>query len=198
MALGIVMVATRSISWINARPWLVGVLLSAAGMLLGYDLGSETARLLGGEPAIWARMGKGLVWGGVMAALQWPIVRALGVHLSTLFAVSAVGFAVGYPLGQTIQSVIVQDRSLNWIWGYLSALAAFGFSLGISQWWVFRRKMQRSSLWILFSMIGWLLTGVAWLSFRAGDGLDSVAYGVVSGLGLVWLVSSQPMSNRKP
>jgi hypothetical protein len=37
------------------------------------------------------------------------------------------------------------------------------------------------------SVIGWMLTGVAWVSFRAGDGLDSLAYGIVTGLGLVWL-----------
>jgi hypothetical protein len=37
-----------------------------------------------------------------------------------------------------------------------------------------------------------VLTGVAWVNFRAGDGLDSVVYGVVTGLGLVWLVHFQP------
>jgi hypothetical protein len=59
---------------IKIKPWLIGVLLSTAAMFLGYELGSDTARLLGGEPGIWARMGKGLVWGVVIAGLQWPIV----------------------------------------------------------------------------------------------------------------------------
>ena len=37
-----------------------------------------------------------------------------------------------------------------------------------------------------------MLTGVAWINFRAGDGLDSIVYGIVTGLGLVWLVHSGP------
>ena len=53
--------------------------------------------------------------------------------------------------------------------------------------------MRHASLWILFSVTGWMLTGVAWLKFGgAGSGVDSIAYGIVTGLGLVWLVHSQP------
>jgi hypothetical protein len=182
---------TRLITWTNIRPWLIGVLLSTAAMFLGYDLGSGAAGLLGGEPAIWARLGKGLVWGGVIAGLQWPIVRAVGVLPVRFLVASAVGFAVGYPLGQTIQGIIVLHWSLNWT-GYWSAVATFGLFLGVPQWWIFRRHMKRASLWVFFSVIGWMLTGLAWISFRAGDGLDSIVYGIVTGLGLVWLVRSQP------
>ena len=184
---------TRLVARINIETWLIGVLLSTAAMFLGNDLGDETARLLGGEPGIWARMGKGLVWGGVIAGLQWPIVRAVGVPPIRFSVASAVGFAVGYPLGQTIQGIIVHHWSLNWM-GYWSAVATFGLSLGVPQWWIFRRHVKRASLWVLFSVIGWMLTGVAWISFRAGDGLDSIVYGIVTGLGLVWIVRSQPLA----
>jgi len=50
----------RLSTWVRLRPWLVGLLLSTAAMFVGYALGSEVARLLKGEPGIWARMGKGL------------------------------------------------------------------------------------------------------------------------------------------
>ena len=186
------MMTTQPNTRIDIRPWLIGVLLSTAAMFLGYNFGSDTARLLGGEPGIWARMGKGFVWGIVIAGLQWPIVRAVGVHLIRFCVASAVGFAVGYPFGQTIQGIMVLDGNLSWIWGYGSALATYGLFLGVPQWWVLRRHMQRASLWVLFSVIGWMLTGVAWINFRAGDGLDSLLYGIVTGLGLVWLVHSQP------
>ena len=179
---------------INITPWAIGILLSAAAMFLGWPLGSETARLLGGEPEIWARMGKGLVWGIVIAGLQWPIVRAVGVLPVRFVLASAVGFAVGYPFGQTIQ--VIMDWSLNWIWGYGSALATFGLFLGMPQWWIFRQHMQRASLWIVISVIGWMLTGVAWINFGVGSLLDSIVYGIVTGLGLVWLVLSKP-SNVK-
>jgi hypothetical protein len=46
---------------IRITPWLMGVLLSATAMFLGYELGSKTAELLGGEPGIWARVGKEVV-----------------------------------------------------------------------------------------------------------------------------------------
>jgi hypothetical protein len=38
---------------------------------------------------------------------------------------SAVCVAAGYPLGQTIQGIIVKQWSLHWA-GYASALATFG------------------------------------------------------------------------
>ena len=189
--------ATRRIAWTTMKPWLIGVLLSTAAMFLGYDLGSETARLLGGEPGIWARVGKGLIWGGIIAALQWPIVRAVSVLPFRFLLASAASFAIGYPLGQTIQGFIVLHWSLNWT-GYWSAVATFGLFLGVPQWWIFRPHMRRASLWVLCSVIGWMLTGLLWMSFRAGDGLDSLVYGIVTGLGLVWLVQSQsPKMNVK-
>jgi hypothetical protein len=179
----------RLITWTTIKPWLVGVLLSAAAMFWGYDLGSETARILGGEPGIWARLGKGLVWGGVIAALQWPVVRATGVPPIRFLVASAVSFAIGYPLGQTIQFILAFQWSLH-LTGYWSALATFGFCLGLPQWWIFRRKMQRARLWILFSVAGWMLSGAAWTGPHV-DVLDSVMYGMVAGPGLVWLARSQ-------
>ncbi len=187
---------TQWTTWTKTRPALIGVLLSSAGMFLGYQLGSETARWFGGEPFLWARIGKGLVWGAVLGGLQWHIVRAVGVLPVGFLVVSAVGFAAGYPLGQTLQANIMFHWSLH-LTGYWSALAAFGLFLGMPQWWIFRRYMKRASLWVLFSVIGWMLTGLARISLRAGDGLDFLWYGIVTGLGLVWLARSQPLLSRE-
>jgi hypothetical protein len=151
---------------INIKLWrdgVIGVLLSSAGMFLGWNLGSVMAGLLGGEPSIWAQVGKGLVWGVVIAGMQWFIVRALGVPTIRFLVASAVGFAVGYPLGQNIVSMMNLD--LSWKLQYVSALTIYGLSLTVPQWWIFRRHMQRASLWIVLSMIGWMLAGMAWLSF---------------------------------
>jgi hypothetical protein len=179
---------------INIKLWLdgvIGVLLSSAGMFLGWNLGSVTASLLGGEPSIWAQVGKGLVWGVVIAGMQWFIVRALKVPIIRFLVASAVGFAVGYPLGQNVAPMM----DLSWKWEFGSALTIYGLSLTVPQWWIFRRHMQRASLWILFSMIGWMLAGVAWVSFGVNSGVESIAYGIVTGLGLVWLVHS-PRTNE--
>ena len=182
---------TKINTWIKKIiPWLIGFLLSAAGMFLGYNLGSDTAGILGGEPGIWARICKGLVWGGFIGGLQWPIVRAIGVNPIRLIVASAVGFAMGYILGQTIQAIILHNFGLN-LTGYWSAVITFGLFLGVPQWWIFRRHMQRASLWILFSVLGWIMTGMAWINFHGASGEDSIMYGIVTGLGLVWLVRSQ-------
>jgi len=187
--------AARRLSWATLKIWLFGVLLSTAGMFLGYDLGSEAARLLGGEPALWARLGKGLVWGGMIAALQWPILRTVGVAPVRFLLASAFGFGVGYPIGQTIQAIITAQWSLH-LAGYWSAIAAFGLFLGVPQWLILRRHMRRAGLWVLCSVIGWFLAGWVWLGSRAGDGLDALMYGVVTGLGLVWLVRFQPPKTK--
>jgi hypothetical protein len=176
----------RLIAWSGIRPWFIGVLVSAAGMFLGYELGSEIARLLGGEPELLARMGKGFAWGGVIGALQWPVVRTAGVPPVRFLMASAVGFAAGYPLGQTVQLILTSRWSLPW-GGYALALATFGLCLGLPQWWAFRRQMPCSTRWILFSVAAWMLWGAALTGPRV-DALDSGVYGMVAGLGLVSLV----------
>ena len=171
---------------ISIIPWLIGVLLSTVAMSLGSVFGNDIASLLGGEPGIWARMGKGFAWGGVIACLQWFIVRRAGVLPVRFIVASGVAFAIGYPLGQTIQLIFVH----HWSWhltGYWSAVATFALSLGVPQWWIFRRHLKRASLWPLFSLTGWLLTGLVWLD----GGKAGFEYGIVTGLGLVWLVHSQ-------
>jgi len=174
------------ISLTKIVPWLIGVLLSTAGMALGYQLGSDGAGLLGGEPGIWARIGKGFIWGGVIAGLQWPIVRSAGVRPLLFVAASAVGLAIGYPLGQTVQSFVVHQWGFHWP-GYWLAVATFGLFLGLPQWWIFRRYLKRSGLWILFSFLGWILTGVLWIN----GGREGFEYGLVTGPVLVWLVRFQ-------
>jgi hypothetical protein len=189
---------TRSITWADVKSGLIGVLLCSAGMFLGYELGSETARIVGGEPLIWARISKGLVWGAVMGSLQWPMVRVFGVPPVWFLLASAVGFAAGYPLGQTIQANVVFHWGLH-LTGYWLAIAAFGLFLGVAQWWILRRHMKRAGLWVLFSVTGWMLTGLARTSFHAGEGLDSLMYGIVTGLGLIWLARSHsPIARLSP
>jgi hypothetical protein len=150
-------------NWTKLIPWLIAVLLSSAGMFLGYELGSGMARLLGGEPGIWARMGKGFVWGGVITGLQWSVIRSVGVRPLLLMVTGVVSFAVGYPLGQTIQSIFIHHWNLH-LTGYWLAVATFGLSLGVPQSLIFRRHLKRSGLWILLSLTGWILTGLVWLS----------------------------------
>jgi hypothetical protein len=42
-------------------------------------------------------------------------------------------------------------------------------------------------------VLGWILTGAAWINFGVNSGEDAIAYGIVTGLGLAWLVHSRPL-----
>jgi hypothetical protein len=177
-------------SWNKIIPWLFGFLLSTAGMFLGYNLGSDTASLLGGEPGILARLGKGFVWGGVIASLQWPIIRTVGVLPLRFIFAGAVGFTIGYPFGQTIQSFLIYNWNLH-LTGYWLCVTTFGLFIGVTQWLILRQQMNHASLWILFSVIGWILTGLAWLNSGSNSGIESILYGIITGFGFVWIVHFQ-------
>ncbi len=182
---------TKFNTLIKIIPWLIGFLLSTAGMSLGYVFGSDTASLMGGEPGIWARLGKGFVWGGVISCLQWPIVRAVGVSPLWLIFAGAVGFAVGYPFGQTIQGFFIYNWNLH-LTGYWLCIITFGFFLGVPQWLILRQQLKRASLWILLNVAGWLLRGLLSLN----GGMADFGYGIVAGIGLVWLVHSEQKNRR--
>jgi len=182
---------TKLNTWIKVIPWLVGFLLSTAGMSFGYVFGSDTASLLGGEPGIWARLGKGFVWGGVITCLQWPIVRAVGVPFLWFIFAGAVGFAVGYPFGQTIQGFFIYNWNLH-LTGYWLCIITFGLFLGVPQWLILRQQLKRANLWILLNVSGWLLRGLLSLN----GGMADFGYGIVTGLGLVWLVHSEKTNRR--
>ena len=177
---------TRFNTLIKIIPWLIGFLLSTAGMSLGYVFGSDTASLIGGEPGIWARLSKGFVWGGVISCLQWPIVRAVGVSPLRLILAGAVGFAVGYPFGQTLQGFFIYNWNLH-LTGYWLCIITFGLFLGVPQWLILRQQLKRANLWILLNLTGWLLRGLLSLN----GGMADFGYGIVTGLGLVWLVHSE-------
>jgi hypothetical protein len=182
---------TRFNTLIKIIPWLIGFLLSTAGMSLGYVFGSDTASLMGGEPGIWARLSKGFVWGGVISCLQWPIVRAVGVSPLRLILAGAVGFAVGYPFGQTVQGFFIYNWNLH-LTGYWLCIITFGLFLGVPQWLILRQQLKRANLWILLNVSGWLLRGLLSLN----GGMADFGYGIVTGLGLVWLVHSEKTNRR--
>jgi hypothetical protein len=182
---------TRFNTLIKIIPWLIGFLLSTAGMSLGYVFGSDTASLIGGEPGIWARLSKGFVWGGVISCLQWPIVRAVGVSPLRLILAGAFGFAVGYPFGQTVQGFFIYNWNMH-LTGYWLCIITFGLFIGVPQWLILRQQLKRANLWILLNVSGWLLRGLLSLN---GDMAD-FGYGIVTGLGLVWLVHSEKTNRR--
>jgi hypothetical protein len=187
---------TKFNTWIKIIPWITSFLLSAAGMFLGYNLGSDTASLMGGEPGIWARLSKGFVWGGIIASLQLAVVRDVGVPPLRFIVASGIGFAFGYPMAQTIQETIVHYWGLN-LPGYWAAVIAFGLFLSLPQWWIFRRYLKRANLWIFISVIGWVLTGFSWINFGRNSGVESILYGIVTGIGLIWLVHPEKSKAKK-
>ncbi|HRQ39123.1 MAG TPA: hypothetical protein PLD25_14530 [Chloroflexota bacterium] len=181
---------------LKTKPWIVGCLLSAAAIGVGFFLGwtvlTVTTNNFAREPVMWDRVIEGFFRGVIIAGLQWPIVRSVGVRPVPFLLASGIGLAIGYPIGQFIAEP--WGLELPWVW----AFAIYGLSLGISQWLILRSHVKSGWLWIPLSTISWMLTIVIWgnlmnsgMDFVAGLGLGSVMYGLVAGAGLVWLVESQ-------
>ncbi|MBK7629203.1 MAG: hypothetical protein IPJ23_00365 [Ignavibacteriales bacterium] len=47
-------------------------------------------------------------------------------------------------------------------------------------------------MWILFNVAGWMLEGL----FLLNGGMADFGYGIVAGIGLVWLVHSEQKNRR--
>jgi hypothetical protein len=75
-------------------------------------------------------------------------------------------------------------------------VTTFGLFLGVPQWLVLRHQLKRASIWILFSLIGWILTGLAWINFGGDSGVESISYGIITGFGLAWIVNSKQIKRK--
>jgi len=62
----------------------------------------------------------------------------------------------------------------------------------VPEWLIIRRHIRLAGLWILFNFAGWMLKGL--LSINGGTA--DFGYGIVAGLGLVWLVHSEQKNRR--
>jgi len=163
--------------------------------------------------------------GGVTLAVTGAMIRA--GRIQTAVVVAVFGLMIGASLGLGQWLVLRHQISQAFLWllasvigGTVSGVVGFamggavggplggamiGASLGIMQWLVLRRRVSRSYLYLLASVIGFALglsvgevvgftvggpTG--WL---LGGTMFGIVAGAITGVALVWLLR-QPISER--
>lgn len=173
-------------AWGTVKPWFIGFLLSTAGMFMGYNLGSETARELGGQPGIWARICKGLsgvdlqvACNGLNSSYWGKAYKANSRNSYRLF--SRVCFGANFPSHIHLEFKLVLDWILDS--GYHIWIISVGTTV------VDIPSLLKTSLPLgIVQFDRMVIDRFAWINFGVNDAVYSIQYGIVTGLGFVQLV----------
>lgn len=122
---------------------LIGAAFGGAGVLIGAVFGSVFGILLG--IAQWRVLRRHVSWSG-----RWRLFTAVGGAASFAIAVAIVIIFLPYRSGFIFGSFDTEFMAAT----VLGIVIVIGASLGIAQWFVLRRKVSGSGLWVLASAAG--------------------------------------------
>ena len=169
-------VERNRIGWVF---WLVWVLVSTMGYILGWFIGFILAQVpeeFSGSSVledILAYIIFGAVIGFGVSFLQWLLLQDHVSRAGWWVLAGTAGLAVAGGGGNGI------------------AVVALGVAVtGILQWLVLRRQVSRAGWWVLASTVGWGLSMAMVEAFDVGLGLPigGAVLGAVTGGALVWLL----------
>ena len=181
--------------------WLQWVLVNIFGGALGLPLSNMVYDSIEAQVGgTLAQAISGATIGTALGLAQWLIIRRRISRSSSWVMVTTVSWAMA------LAAYEAMGGSLNRILGG----ATMGAVLGLAQWLVLRRRVSRSSSWILATTVGlamgWPL-GLAIYEAVGGAMYESVSgaisgamislvYGVVTGTALLWLLQNrkQPLA----
>jgi hypothetical protein len=161
--------------------WLLWVLASAAGLVLGVALEgvftidlSAHMLLSGGFTGVLA--GLAVPGGLVVGTCQWLVLRR---------ELDRAGWWI---LASTPMLIVGQLSS------FYAGLTVRGIGVGLAQWLVLRRQVHGAGSWILLCAVGWTVgmaagNAVYWeLGWLLANALAGAVAGAITGAGLVWLL----------
>jgi hypothetical protein len=175
--------------------------VSAAGGLLGAALVAIEPHAGAAWPAVLLARFVGAV--AVGAAAQWAVLRRLIGGAWRWVAATAAGAAlaavvlVAYLLAQADGGHLPAPGSPGWLAAAAVGGAWIGLVTGLAQWLVLRADARSPDLWLAASIGGWTMlletvAGAPGVGLVARVAIGAVAYGGVTGLGLVWLFRRRP------
>ncbi len=187
------LVSTRRDLTVRWRFWLRWVVANAFGFGIGFPLGWSILLRNESSPGTWVTVLTSiLAWAlvsAIVGIVQWLVVRAIFSDARWILA-TVIGWTVG-----VVTSAAVPG------WGMPAFALVYGAAVGLSQALVFRWSFQRAALWISASAAGWaigwaLLTPLQPLLTALGSDMSPFALGtiigtvsgIITGLGLVWLL----------
>ena len=180
--------------------WLSWVAASTAAILLGSGMmyaliflakavlpGINEDRLFGGLMFS--------VLGAVLGALQWLVLRTRLPRSGWWVLATGAGMLIGVALGGGIVQAISRITGQPWGWtsqpGILLLYILIGLSLAMAQLAVLWRRITSPVLWLLASMVGWLVLGLI-MGNSIDRTSDILALGVVpaafTGFALIRLI----------
>ena len=179
--------------------WLSWVAASTAAILLGFGIMYALIFL---AKAVLPGINEDRIFGSLMFpvlatvldALQWVVLRRRIPRSGWWILVTGVGMLVGVALSGGVVQVISRVTGRPWNWNSQPDILVFygiiGFALALAQLPILRRQFMGAALWLLASIVGWLILGL--IIGKSIDRMsDIVALGAVpaafTGLGLIWL-----------
>lgn len=130
----------------------------------------------------------GTVLGASLGLAQWLVLRSYVSWARGWALVSMMGGLGGFLLGNMIPP-------LGWIQMLDPLGLALGGGIGIAQWVILRRVVPHAEWWVVISSVSYGITWSFGVGIFAGGGmlafgLQSLIYGISTGLLLAWLLRS--------
>ena len=157
-------------------------------------------------------LGRSLLWGwvaggGLVALLQWVLLRHQITRAGWWIVVSVVGMTIGTGLSLVVSQYVLQLAGLTA--AFASVGAAVGISVGTAQWLMLRLRFRRSGWWVLASTAGYSLGLLAAVNAPVAipvrqalifgpefGGLVGVISSAVTGITMFWLLR-RPVSTNE-
>ena len=150
----------------------------------------------------------GLVIGIFVAFAQWLLLRYFSISAKDWLIATSIGFGFGWSLGLLADFFAMRFGSEYLGQGGPIAATAYGLtiavSVAVSQYFLIRRKYTGAKVWFIVTFIGWafawwvsvlplnFLMDIFWyFEFPVVGILFGVAFGAITGLGLVSLRKSE-------
>jgi hypothetical protein len=183
-------VAGRVVDWALFRLTLAPGLIS----LLERTIGSSGSQLPMFEMLTGTILG--VVDGLILGLYQWVALRKKIEKSGTWVLVTSLFFALSLFIFYTVSAFLIGDRSalgspLDWGFqiGVLDAIIG-GLVLGIGQWLVLRKQVERSIWWIPGMLVATL---AAWfVRWYLTVGISFLIPGAISGIVLIILLNAKP------
>jgi hypothetical protein len=123
----------------------------------------------------------------ILGVCQWLVLRSR-IPKSGWWILATI---VGTTLAVGVVEIISRIPRLEWNWDAQTMFVSIGLMVALAQLPILREHFQGSVLWILFSVIGWLVMGsIVGVSIDRTS--DIIAVGsipaIFTGFGLIWLM----------
>ena len=181
---------------IDLQVWLMWVIASTAAILISVGI---LIGLIFIANAISTNVNEDRLAGAIMLPItatilgvcQWLVLRSR-ISKSGWWILATI---LGTTLAVGVVQIISRIPRLEWNWdsqlGFQTMFVFIGFMMALAQLPILWEHFKGSVLWILFSIIGWLVMGLI-VGISIDRTSDIIAVGVIpaifTGFGLIWLM----------